>query len=170
MLKKWFAVYLVVLFVGFSGIASFMISKEMRAQGDPLMFNAQNLQPEPTVPTDQPDETETESAPDVAEEQAGAGEEEGDVKGVSTEAEADDLESDSRTEENQANQPVVIKSASGKPEYRVYESPDVATKVVYIASEDENFQVVEELARWYRIVLPDGTTGWLQKSNVKAVE
>ena len=54
--------------------------------------------------------------------------------------------------------------------YPVYSEPDSQSRVVYYAKEGEDLRVLEERAQWYRVVLPDSTSGWLSKTSVKSTE
>ena len=54
--------------------------------------------------------------------------------------------------------------------YEVYESPDFDSKVIYYAVENEQLDFLEEKAKWYRVILEDGTVGWLPKISVKSVD
>jgi hypothetical protein len=54
--------------------------------------------------------------------------------------------------------------------YLLYESPNTNSKSIYTAGEDERFEVEEESGDWYKVLLKDGTYGWLQKSIIKAIE
>lgn len=51
--------------------------------------------------------------------------------------------------------------------YLVYSEPNTSSVVLYEASEDEQFNVVDEIEDWYKVQIPDGTTGWLNKSVIK---
>ena len=52
--------------------------------------------------------------------------------------------------------------------YLIYEQANNQSKIIYEASEDESFDVVEETTDWYKIRLSDNTLGWLEKSTVKS--
>lgn len=52
--------------------------------------------------------------------------------------------------------------------YLIYESASTDSKPLYTANEDEEFDVQEERGDWYKVLLKDGTYGWLQKSIVKS--
>jgi SH3-like domain-containing protein len=52
--------------------------------------------------------------------------------------------------------------------YPIHIDPNSGSLVLYEASEDEEFKVIDEIENWYRIELPDGQTGWLSKSKVKS--
>jgi len=54
--------------------------------------------------------------------------------------------------------------------YIIYSRPDKESKVVYEAKEGEKFTVVKEEGDWYLVQLPDGNSGWLQKSMVQMIE
>ncbi|MGI5825785.1 MAG: SH3 domain-containing protein [Patescibacteria group bacterium] len=47
---------------------------------------------------------------------------------------------------------------------------DMGSPVVYTALEGEEFTVLEEQARWYRVELPGGVSGWIPKDNIKRTE
>lgn len=55
-------------------------------------------------------------------------------------------------------------------EFLIYETQDTNSKVLYKASDGENFEVLNETEKWYQIVLKDGSSGWLEKSLVKSAE
>lgn len=116
--------------------------------------------------TDQPEESAQVSGEDISEqptsETALEASESGSVQGV-FKAVNQELEDD-------VFEALVVRSQSGKTEYPVYMAADLASRIVYQAGEDEQFEVVEELSRWYRVVLPDGTSGWLPKSSVKSAD
>ncbi|HHX99328.1 TPA: SH3 domain-containing protein [Candidatus Dojkabacteria bacterium] len=59
--------------------------------------------------------------------------------------------------------------SQGDTIYPVYAKADTTSKVIYEAKEDETFTVVEETAGWYKVSLPNGTTGWVSKSIIKSV-
>lgn len=54
--------------------------------------------------------------------------------------------------------------------YPVYLEPSPSSRIVYYAREGDDFSVLEERADWYRVVLPDTTTGWLAKTSVKSAK
>lgn len=54
--------------------------------------------------------------------------------------------------------------------YPVYIEPNSKSRIVYYAKEGDNFAVLEEKSEWYRVVLPDTTSGWLAKTSVKSAE
>lgn len=61
-------------------------------------------------------------------------------------------------------------NVGGEPEngkYKVYKQSNLNSAVIYLASEGEEFTVIEELPEWYRVYLPNGIDGWLPKINVK---
>lgn len=66
--------------------------------------------------------------------------------------------------------PLVVEDEAGEKFYHIYEKPELESKVVYSATEGEQFTVLEEVSRWYRVELPIGLTGWLPKENVKRVD
>jgi hypothetical protein len=66
--------------------------------------------------------------------------------------------------------PLVVENSEGEKIYNLYEQPDLNSKIVYSATEGEQFSVLEEVSRWYRVELPIGLTGWLPKENVKSVD
>ena len=58
--------------------------------------------------------------------------------------------------------------------YNIYEKADTNSKVIYIARENETFDVVEERDGWYKVLILDDDYeilyGWLPQSIVKSVE
>lgn len=58
--------------------------------------------------------------------------------------------------------------------YNIYEKSDTNSKVIYIARENETFDVVEERDGWYKVLILDDDYeilyGWLPQSIVKSVE
>jgi len=84
------------------------------------------------------------------------------VKGLTVEQEA------SASGENKF-QPLKVVGQQEQIYYRIYRRPNLKAQVVYFATEGEQFQVLEERAHWYRVLLDDGTDGWLPKANVKEV-
>lgn len=53
-------------------------------------------------------------------------------------------------------------------EYNIYEYPDEDSRILYIASDGEQFNVIEERDGWYKVQLYENTSGWLKKSIVKS--
>ncbi len=53
--------------------------------------------------------------------------------------------------------------------YYIYSKPDLNSKVVYEAKDGEELDVFDEQNGWYGILLPDGTSGWINAENVKSV-
>lgn len=53
-------------------------------------------------------------------------------------------------------------------DFLVYEKEDLNSKVLYQATEGEQFNVVLETENWYQVLLKDGTNGWLPKGLVKS--
>jgi len=54
--------------------------------------------------------------------------------------------------------------------YPVYSEPSSTSKIVYYAREGDDLSVIDERADWFRVVLPDTTTGWLAKTSVKSAK
>jgi hypothetical protein len=52
--------------------------------------------------------------------------------------------------------------------YLVYSEPNINSLVLYEASEDEQFNVIAEIEDWYKVQIPDGGTGWLNKAVIKS--
>lgn len=55
-----------------------------------------------------------------------------------------------------------------KGEYYVYEKPDENSSIIYTATENESFGVLDEKAEWYLVEITDNTSGWLPKRNIKS--
>ncbi len=51
--------------------------------------------------------------------------------------------------------------------YEIFMEPDVDSTVVYYATESEPFPVLGEESGWLLILLPNGTNGWIPKSNAQ---
>jgi hypothetical protein len=66
--------------------------------------------------------------------------------------------------------PLVVIDPDGEQLYNVYNQPDMGSAVVYTALEGEELTVLEEQARWYRVELPGGASGWIPKENIKRNE
>ncbi|MEK7168927.1 MAG: SH3 domain-containing protein [Patescibacteria group bacterium] len=58
----------------------------------------------------------------------------------------------------------------GSQSYPLHSEADSTSQIVYYAYEGEEMMVLEERADWYRVVLPDSTSGWLLKANVKGAK
>lgn len=52
-------------------------------------------------------------------------------------------------------------------EYIVYEVPNIDSRVIYRASENEEFKVIDEVNGWYQVEVNNGTIGWLEMDIVK---
>lgn len=84
------------------------------------------------------------------------------VQGIATQEDGE-LEGKDLNSFGQLN--VGVEAENGK--YKVYKQSNLNSAVVYLASEGEEFTVIEELPEWYRVYLPNGIDGWLPKINVK---
>ena len=54
--------------------------------------------------------------------------------------------------------------------YLVYSEPNVNSIILYEASENEQFNVLDEIGDWYKVETPNGGTGWLNKAVIKSTE
>jgi hypothetical protein len=54
------------------------------------------------------------------------------------------------------------------PLYVVYAQPDSSSDILYEAKENEDFTVLDEIEEWYKVLLPNGSSGWLNKSVIKS--
>jgi hypothetical protein len=52
--------------------------------------------------------------------------------------------------------------------YPIYRTPNLNSTVVYVATENEKLQVIDEKEGWYQVSTNNGTGGWLQKTSVKS--
>ncbi|MBU1129808.1 SH3 domain-containing protein, partial [Patescibacteria group bacterium] len=66
--------------------------------------------------------------------------------------------------------PMVVSNDKGESRYQIYEKPDLNSKIIYFAIEGESFDVIDEMSQWYRVILSDGTDGWLPKASVVRME
>lgn len=84
----------------------------------------------------------------------------GQVKGEST-------AENSATIRSRSQPLTVSNSTSGR--YYLYKQPDLSSPRIYSASENERFEVLEENANWYRVLVGEtDIDGWLPKSSVKS--
>lgn len=69
---------------------------------------------------------------------------------------------------NGSQSPLIINEP--KATYPVYRTPDATSEVVYQASENEKFSVLEQIDGWYRVSTGKGTGGWLPQNSIKKSE
>lgn len=53
-------------------------------------------------------------------------------------------------------------------EYKIYKEPDMLSEVLLTVKEGYIIKAAGETTDWYKVVLEDGTFGWLHKSSVKS--
>lgn len=77
-----------------------------------------------------------------------------------------------KTKEEEAVDATVIqyRGEDGEVRYTIYAEPDINSAAIYYAAEGEDLLVLEENSKWYRVEIPDGTDGWLEKTSVKSSE
>jgi hypothetical protein len=85
----------------------------------------------------------------------------GSVQGVSIE------DVSSSTTPKTINNPPLKVDRDNTNGYPIYRTPDLNSAVVYVATENEKLQVIEEKEDWYQVSTNNGTGGWLQKTSVK---
>lgn len=51
--------------------------------------------------------------------------------------------------------------------YPIYRTPDFDSIVVYVAKENEKFQVIDEKNDWYQVLTSNGNGGWLHQNSIK---
>lgn len=120
--------------------------------------------PEPQEPTPTPPIAELIVTDDTT--QDGATQSAGLVQGVTDTVDLGQAE----IKKTENPQPLIVTNESDKSGFLVYQDQDTSSKVLYEAEDGESFNVLEENSRWYRILLPTGTDGWLLKSSVKSVQ
>lgn len=69
--------------------------------------------------------------------------------------------------EGTATEGEFVSVSEGDKAYPVYSEPNSDSRLVYYAGEGDRFEVIDERADWYRISLPDTTTGWIAKASIK---
>jgi hypothetical protein len=55
-------------------------------------------------------------------------------------------------------------------DYPIYRTPDINSAIVYTATEDETFTVINQIEGWYQVSIGNGKGGWLPKTSVKKSE
>jgi hypothetical protein len=60
-----------------------------------------------------------------------------------------------------------VKRTSKAGLYEIFIKPEIESKVIYYAQENEPFPILEEQTDWVRILLPNGNEGWIPKSNTR---
>lgn len=93
-------------------------------------------------------------------------EDSGDVQGAADVSE----DADEAVPQEPEPRPLIVRYDDSRSGFLVYAEQDVASDVIYEAEEDETFNVIEENSRWYRVMLPSGTDGWLLKTSVKSAQ
>ena len=53
--------------------------------------------------------------------------------------------------------------------YIIYENQDINSQQLYIAKDGEEFKVIDETDKWFKVEVNTEITGWLHKTSVKSV-